>query len=174
MSNTQHPRTGRPWPHGLLPQQRGLLYVVHTLLVVLPAYLLFTYSSYSEDRIFVMMITLVVGILGFFIVSFFFLVRAIESEEIRLPFFILISIMAMLIFSYADLYRYFGLTDGKRAITRAVDFLYFSIITWTTVGYGDIVPQPETRLIAASESLVGYIAMALIIAVVFFKLSKTR
>jgi hypothetical protein len=34
--------------------------------------------------------------------------------------------------------------------------LYFSIITWTTVGYGDFTPAPDLRLIAALESLIGY------------------
>ena len=33
--------------------------------------------------------------------------------------------------------------------------LYFSIVTFTTLGYGDITPTAEFRLLAASEALVG-------------------
>ncbi|MCP4369993.1 MAG: two pore domain potassium channel family protein, partial [Deltaproteobacteria bacterium] len=36
----------------------------------------------------------------------------------------------------------------KASFTRLVDFLYFSVITCTTVGYGDILPNSTlTRFI---------------------------
>jgi len=51
------------------------------------------------------------------------------------------------------------------------DYLYFSIITWTTVGYGDFVPTRESRVIAAAEALFGYIYMAVYISYMFNVLS---
>jgi len=33
--------------------------------------------------------------------------------------------------------------------------VYFSLVTYTTVGYGDVVPAPEWRLLAGVEALTG-------------------
>ena len=43
--------------------------------------------------------------------------------------------------------------------------LYLSTITWTTVGYGDLVPAPWMRGISAVESVLGYVFMAALAAV---------
>ena len=43
--------------------------------------------------------------------------------------------------------------------------LYLSIITWTSVGFGDLVPTTDTRAIAAAESIFGYLFMAALAAV---------
>jgi voltage-gated potassium channel Kch len=46
-----------------------------------------------------------------------------------------------------------------------VDFLYFSIVTLTTVGYGDILPQSgAARILAGLEALIGQIYVAVLIA----------
>jgi voltage-gated potassium channel Kch len=43
--------------------------------------------------------------------------------------------------------------------------LYLSTITWTTVGFGDLIPTAETRATAAVESILGYLFMAALAAV---------
>ena len=43
--------------------------------------------------------------------------------------------------------------------------MYFSVITWTTVGYGDFVPTESTRLFAATEAFIGHVWMGLLISV---------
>ena len=35
--------------------------------------------------------------------------------------------------------------------------LYFSTITFSTVGYGDVVPHPEWRMLAALEGVNGFL-----------------
>jgi len=43
--------------------------------------------------------------------------------------------------------------------------LYLSTITWTSVGFGDLIPTPATRVYAAAESILGYLFMAALAAV---------
>ncbi|SRR5216684_3649968 len=76
-----------------------------------------------------------------------------------------------MIISYANIYRSFGLVDGGVAVTSIRDFIYFSIITWKTVGYGDIKPSPDSRLFAASEALLGYLTMGLYLSLIFYSIA---
>jgi len=48
--------------------------------------------------------------------------------------------------------------------------LYFSMVTFSTLGYGDLAPRKEYRLFAASEALVGLILVGLFL----FSLSRRR
>ena len=47
------------------------------------------------------------------------------------------------------------------------DAIYFSVTTFTTLGYGDMQPLPEMRLATSIESLAGMFSVALASAVVF-------
>jgi hypothetical protein len=75
---------------------------------------------------------------------------------------VLLPVNALL--SYAVLYRAFGLVDGEVPTSDPVTCLYFSIVTWTTLGYGDVRPSHSDRLLAASEAITGYIVMVALIA----------
>lgn len=70
---------------------------------------------------------------------------------------------------FANLYRWLGLKDTVRDASPLpfpfLDAVYFSVVTWTTLGYGDIVALPASRVVAALEALLGYLVMALLIAV---------
>jgi hypothetical protein len=52
--------------------------------------------------------------------------------------------------------------------------VYFSVVTWTTVGYGDLAPCGRTRLVANMEALIGYLVMALLIAALVEGTQKVR
>jgi hypothetical protein len=72
--------------------------------------------------------------------------------------------------AYAEECRLYGVVgpDNSNPVTDPLVCLYFSITTWTTVGYGDFRPTEAFRLIAASEAIVGYVFMALLIAALTF------
>jgi hypothetical protein len=78
----------------------------------------------------------------------------------------ILFIIVCTVLGYAEACRIQGIQgpDGATLVNDATSCLYFSIVTWTTLGYGDFHPAPGFRLIAASEAFVGYVFMALLIA----------
>lgn len=54
---------------------------------------------------------------------------------------------------------------GSRPAERETDLLYFSLITLSTIGYGDMVPLTgESRILAALEGVTGVLYIAITVA----------
>jgi hypothetical protein len=87
--------------------------------------------------------------------------------QAALAFALTVIAAATLLLSFASIYRIEGIIDSstKELVHNPVDCLYFSVVTFTTVGYGDFIPPPGLRLVAAAEAFAGYLSLALIIAV---------
>lgn len=43
------------------------------------------------------------------------------------------------------------------------DALYFSVVTFTTLGYGDMAPREEYRLVAAFQAIYGYLFLGALV-----------
>jgi hypothetical protein len=56
------------------------------------------------------------------------------------------------VFGYAEAFKVFGIVEmpGGNVVRDPTACLYFSIVTFTTLGYGDFVPNKGSRMIAAS------------------------
>jgi len=55
---------------------------------------------------------------------------------------------------------------GTNSTDRQSDLLYFSLVTLTTVGYGDVVPlSGEARMLAALEAVTGVVYIAITVAI---------
>lgn len=86
------------------------------------------------------------------------------------------------IFGFATLYAQYNVHDVSPIATVATDkgqseaastivgktdefgtCAYFSIVTWTTLGYGDVQPTKPIRLAAALEAICGYFFMAVVL-----------
>ena len=86
----------------------------------------------------------------------------------------------VLIFLSAIMYFLFGVNHGDEVlqidfsqsflsnVTTFLMTLYYSVVTFTTLGYGDITPFGITRLFAALEAFIGSFTIALFV-VVFVK-----
>lgn len=79
----------------------------------------------------------------------------------------------MLIWSFSRIYAIDGILGADKKLTHDMaDCLYFSVVTWTTLGYGDFQPVPSNRMFAAIEAFTGYIYMAFAIGFVIHFLTK--
>jgi hypothetical protein len=90
------------------------------------------------------------------------------GQALRYAFILLV----LVIFSFAFLYSELGLASSRGVRTH--DFwicLYFSVETFTTLGYGDFVPTNASRPVAALEALCGYVLLGLTVASTFFLLT---
>jgi len=90
----------------------------------------------------------------------------------------------LIIFSFALIYFFLGIAHGDKVIQflsmnsfgeNAVNFLnslYFSVVTFTTLGYGDLSPHGWTRAFAAIEAFVGSFSLALFVVVFVKKMTR--
>jgi hypothetical protein len=94
------------------------------------------------------------------------LARTLAPSEMRWEYGWFFATAFVNIFIFAAFFRMFGVMHGESVVTDDWPVaLYFSLITWTTVGYGDFVPTEGTRLLAGIEALFGYFYMALLVGV---------
>ena len=104
------------------------------------------------------------------IFGIFYLIMALGIAFFRKigPFLALSYYTVLVSFSlpvfYASLYIYLSYDMG--CIIGAIseyDYLYFSYVAFTTVGFGDLQPEGICRLVAASEAILGYISLGLFV-----------
>lgn len=82
---------------------------------------------------------------------------------------------AIAIVMFAKMYQSLGLIspDG-RTVDDFLSCLYFSLVTWTTLGYGDFQPSSSARAFAATEALLGYVVMSFVIAFMLSLLQELK
>lgn len=86
------------------------------------------------------------------------------SERLALTALILCGAVALALF--ATIYYQHGLARGNSDCKVTFDTaLYFSIVTFTTLGYGDFQPAVELRLLASFEALFGYVFLGFSVAI---------
>ena len=80
-----------------------------------------------------------------------------------------VSIFTMLNYCF----RYaFGLKLGNYQGSEAITAPYYTIVSLTTLGYGDIVPHTELgQMVAAFQSIVGFILFAMLASMLFRRAS---
>ncbi|WED21330.1 ion channel [Vibrio sp. JC009] len=65
-----------------------------------------------------------------------------------------------------------GLGGIAGVLLELLNALYFSVVTFTTLGYGDIAPTGIARFIAAFEAFLGSFTMALFVVVFVKKMTR--
>lgn len=86
---------------------------------------------------------------------------------------LLTSWSTSVILQFTRIYSAFGVESAAGSLDRSVTTAhYFSIVTWTILGYGDFHPIEKLRLFASFEALLGYAAMAVIAGIVVVIITK--
>jgi len=98
-----------------------------------------------------------------------FLTRRVTSDHLvgAACFYILLGLVWTYIYHiiYATGNGDLGLSKGLSPALRHAEFLYYSFVTLSTVGYGDIVPKTLwMRVASATESIVGQVFLAVLVA----------
>lgn len=95
---------------------------------------------------------------------------------------VLFSWIAIILFGL--LYFLLGINDGgqllswnseqtlKENISQLMTCLYFSVVTFTTLGYGDLTPIGYARVLAAIEAFIGSFTLALFVVVFVKKMTR--
>lgn len=99
------------------------------------------------------------------LVPFFAVIRASAKHQITwlsgIALLTLLSTMIILIF--ARIYFVAQALDQEIVFREA---LYFAIVTWTTLGYGDFKPCGDFQLFAAIEAVYGYVFLGSIVGLI--------
>lgn len=123
---------------------------------------------------------LIVSVLWLWILSI--IVRKIKG--FKAIFFVIIGLIGLVIFfgiKYYTIYSYnsknfYILTENLNIKSGAnlFDFIYFSFITITTVGYGDIIPiNPMAKFLTIIEVLLGISFVSLILGRLILEKDKS-
>lgn len=78
----------------------------------------------------------------------------------------------MMVATTSAIFSGFGFITPDCYTAEPFDSLYFSIVTWTTLGYGDFQPKSELRLMAAFQAVFGYLFLGLIVGSISSLLGK--
>jgi len=106
---------------------------------------------------------------------FFFLRTAREITETHLytaaSIYLLLGMLWFSVYCAIDTYQPGSVLQGGSLLEhRENQLLYFSLVTLSTIGYGDIVPvDPEVRMLAALEGVIGVLYIAITVAILVSK-----
>ncbi|MGN7763456.1 ion channel [Paenibacillus sp. 22594] len=109
----------------------------------------------------------------FYVLFIFHEIKESNSKEVRMQeTLVRISIAAftcIIFFTvvYTSIYKLFGQSSfdgnglGEDLLSQLITFLYFSVATFTTVGYGDVAPVDNTsRLVVVMQISFSFITVA--------------
>lgn len=103
-----------------------------------------------------------------------FLWEWLAGSGIRLRYFLATATGIVLLVTSLNFFfrQQLGLNENQELITTYIDSLYFSTITLTTLGFGDITPATQMgRLFVAVQGIVGFVLFAILASMIFRKIA---
>lgn len=116
----------------------------------------------------VFMLALGIAFVGGFVTLLTLRLRSLlgGTSRLALEISLLAAQLVTLILAFAAIYRTLGLLDNTGPVPATVnDFwtaAYYSVVTFTTLGYGDFYPMGAGRALAALQALTGYVVLGMV------------
>ena len=80
---------------------------------------------------------------------------------------------SFMIVAFSLIYKNIGLvSNGELIKPNSVDAIYFSAVTFSTLGYGDFAPHAPIRLVAAAQALLGNLHLGMIVGATFAAIKR--
>ncbi|CTQ75948.1 Ion channel [Roseibium alexandrii] len=135
-------------------------------LVLTPFLLINDYNENSDLGIFQYAVVLFVAMLV--LSNFYWAAKDVLLEGFRLRFILnLVFLNYLTIVVFADAYARSGVFNSGGDIVRdGAVALYFSTVTWTTLGYGDYRPQGFGMFLAPLQAVLGMYSVALVFGLI--------
>jgi hypothetical protein len=117
-------------------------------------------------------------IAGFFCIAFCLLVifglgaNIAISQQWSRSYPLIAIYFASIVTMFAKLHVLLGVIDRGEATNDYYSALYLSLITIANLGSGEVVPSLEGRFVAVTESLIGYVALAFLAALLFTTMQR--
>ena len=108
------------------------------------------------------------GVTVLFLSTIYYAYWALNHEVIKHKLEALIYyflLLLMTISTFTAIYEMEGIICSGELVKSTYESFYFSIVTWTTLGYGDCLPTKNIRHVAAIQALMGYLMMAIFISI---------
>jgi hypothetical protein len=67
------------------------------------------------------------------------------------------TVLGLFLLHTVEIWIWAGLFFASKAVVPFQDALYYSTVTFSTVGYGDVIIDPRWRLLASLEAINGFI-----------------
>lgn len=163
----------RVWKYFANPRKETVIYLVFPITInsIGAVFFFWIYPEFfSDDWASSYLVALAAAASGLWVVVAFFIH---EIGPLRAIFSLVCQALAIITI-YAGIYRGFGLNGDESfcGVVPKINALYFSIVTWTTLGYGDYSPPDEIKLLAAFQASLGYIFLGLIVGLLVNLLSQ--
>lgn len=156
-----------------------LKYTVQPILVIFVGAILFLLDYYEQvspaaNKV-ILFLLCIVKSAYFIYVTFSRIKKTLETEFFYHEFlsFIIYNVLLIILSYTVDFYCLYrideaafrGMTNGESIGSQFITFFYFSIATFTTVGFGDISPvSTSARIFVSTEILLAFFFNILIIA----------
>jgi glucan phosphoethanolaminetransferase (alkaline phosphatase superfamily) len=124
-------------------------------------------------------ISSIVNVLFFVIIVIRLIIQIAKSKEVNVGVilesvnaYLLLGLMFTMLVAILHLYNADALGFSNNEGTKVHDFIYFTFVTMSTLGYGDIIPhEPIGKSLSILISVTGQLYIAIIVAMLVGKFS---
>ncbi len=136
-----------------------------------------TWVSEFFDLRFLSEVSIIASAIFFFYIIVYLVIRVASSKEVgalefleSINVYLLLGIAASLVFSLVYTANHDAYNPPGEILNSHADFIYYSFVTMTTLGYGDITPKDSlARSISIFFSVAGQLYLTMIIAMLVGK-----